>query len=201
MIPIHALVSDALEGVYGSWVNEFDARGLSPARVSSFVSERVQTEGLVMLLRDLGIALTVLFGVILLFVLLKRRELEQPLPAPAQEQTDTAAMPVPRGPMRPQWERILAQMDSPRENDWRQAVIEADTLADLALAKAGFPGAGLGERLMNIGGGKLATMDGLWWAHKLRNRVAHEVGSFLRYTDARQAIGYYEQTLNELETI
>ena len=109
--------------------------------------------------------------------------------------------PVPVGPYAKPWERVLGHLDSPREADWKLAVMEADKLAENALAGAGYPGGGLGERLMNIAPGQLVSLDGLWWAHKVRNRIAHQMDYFLRYTEARQAIGYYEQTLNELRVI
>ena len=45
------------------------------------------------------------------------------------------------------------------------------------------------------------SLDGVWWAHKVRNRLAHEMDYFLRYTEARQAVGYFEAALAELQLI
>ncbi len=69
---------------------------------------------------------------------------------------------------------------------------------DDVLRKAGFPGDMLGERLMNIQDGQLTTLDGLWEAHKIRNRLVHDTDYFLRYSEAKRAIEAYEQTLKEL---
>ena len=115
----------------------------------------------------------------------------------------TGPMPAssPTGPLRVRWESILAHLDSPQEAEWKVAVMEADKLVETALAQAGFMGESFGDRLMAIAPGTLASLDGLWWAHKVRNRLAHELDYFLRYTEARQAIGYYEQTLTELQVI
>ena len=70
-----------------------------------------------------------------------------------------------------------------------------------SVARSGYAGDSFGDRLMNIDAGALASLDGLWWAHKVRNRLAHEMDYFLRYTEARQAMGYYEQTLQELNLV
>jgi hypothetical protein len=72
---------------------------------------------------------------------------------------------------------------------------------DDALSRAGFPGESFGDRLTNIQPGTLLALDGLWWAHRIRNRLAHEMDYFLRYTEARQAVAYYEQALAELQLL
>jgi hypothetical protein len=109
--------------------------------------------------------------------------------------------PAPGGAYKARWEEIVKHMDSTRETEWKFAVIEADKLMDLVLKRAGFPGDTLGERLMNIQPGQLENLQGLWDAHKVRNRLAHEVDYFLRYSEAKQAIGQYEAFLRELEAI
>jgi hypothetical protein len=99
------------------------------------------------------------------------------------------------------WEEVLVHVESPREAEWKFAVIEADKLVEDALNTAGFSGDNMGERLMNIDKTRLLSIDGLWEAHKVRNRVAHEVNYFLRYTEARRAINLYTETLKELGAI
>jgi hypothetical protein len=105
------------------------------------------------------------------------------------------------GALQQRWNEIRAHLDSPRESEWKVAVLEADKLVDDALARAGFSGGSFGDRLTNIAPGVLVSLDGLWWAHKIRNRLAHEMDYFLRYTEAKQAVAYYEQALNELQLI
>ena len=200
MLVLEELVLDALRGVYGGAIVDFDVFKYNPAQIGPYVSDRVDTGGILLVLRDLGMALTILFGLMLIFVLLKVRTLNAP-PKPAPESGELGVLPVPDGPMRKQWNRVLAHLDSPREEDWKLAVIEADKLMDLALAQSGYPGDGMGERLANMGPGSLVSFDGLGWAHGVRNRLAHQVDYFLRYTEAKQAIGYYEQALNEIQMI
>jgi hypothetical protein len=105
------------------------------------------------------------------------------------------------GPLRERWNEVLSHLDSAQEAQWKVAVIEADKLVDDAMTRTGFAGETFGDRLTNIEPGMLVSLDGLWWAHKIRNRVAHEMDYFLRYTDARQAIGYYQQALEELQLL
>jgi hypothetical protein len=195
------LILNALSGIYTSELIGLDLTRIAPARIADHLSARIQLDGIGGVLQDAGTLLAFLFGVIFLVVVVKLKALSKSPPSDAQPGSDIAtAMPA-QGPMASQWQRVLVHLDSPREADWKLGVMEADKLADAALAGAGYPGASLGERLMNAAPGQLASLDGLWWAHKIRNRLAHEVNYFLRYTEARQAVTYYEQALNELEVI
>ena len=99
------------------------------------------------------------------------------------------------------WEEIEKHINSTREAEWKFAVIEADKLVDEVLKGAGFQGDTMGDRLMNIQPGQLTTLQNLWEAHKIRNRLVHDVNYFLRYTEAKRAVGLYEKTLKELQAI
>lgn len=99
------------------------------------------------------------------------------------------------------WEEVVRHFESTKEAEWKFAVIEADKLVDDLLKKAGYPGDTMGERLMNIEQGQLLSLQGLWEAHKIRNKLAHDINYFLRYAEARQAIKLYEEALKELQVI
>lgn len=99
------------------------------------------------------------------------------------------------------WEEIQKHINSTHESEWKFAVIEADNLIEDTLKSAGFPGEGLGDRLMQIDKSKLVTIDTLWDAHKIRNRLVHDSNYFLRYTEAKRAINLFEKTLRELGAI
>ncbi|OGN00985.1 MAG: hypothetical protein A3I26_02540 [Candidatus Yanofskybacteria bacterium RIFCSPLOWO2_02_FULL_43_10] len=99
------------------------------------------------------------------------------------------------------WDEIERHINSTREAEWKFAVIEADKLVDELLKGAGFPGDTMGDRLMNIQPGQLTTLQNLWEAHKIRNRLVHDVNYFLRYTEAKRAVGLYEKTLKELQAL
>lgn len=105
------------------------------------------------------------------------------------------------GAIQSKWQEIMRHMDSDREAEWKFAIIEADKLINDSLRLAGYPGDTMGERLMNIEKSQLLSLEGLWEAHKIRNKLAHDVNYFLRYSEARRAIQFYENTLRELGVV
>jgi len=109
----------------------------------------------------------------------------------------SASEPAMAGPMQTRWNEIVEHIGSNREGEWKYAVIEADKLVDDQL-KSRYGGETMGERLRGIEKTQLVSIDGLWEAHKIRNRLAHDVNYFLRHAEALKAIKLYEQTLKEL---
>lgn len=104
-------------------------------------------------------------------------------------------------PLGSRWEEIQKHLNSIKEAEWKFAVIEADSLVDYILKSAGYPGDTMGDRLKNIDKSQIVTLDGLWEAHKIRNRLAHDPSYFLRYGEAKRAVQLYEKTLKELQAI
>ena len=115
----------------------------------------------------------------------------------AQTMTDA---PQAAGVLQDHWNDIMRHIESPREGEWKFAIIEADKLVDQVLANH-FPGESMGERMMNIDKTHLLSIDGLWEAHKLRNRLAHEPNAFIRHAEALRAIRMFEATLKEVGVI
>lgn len=77
----------------------------------------------------------------------------------------------------------------------KQAIMDADKLLDFVLGKRGFEGS-TGEKLKQ-GGARFADLDGVWFAHKLRNRVAHEL-SEINHDEAKRALKNFKRALNDL---
>ena len=105
------------------------------------------------------------------------------------------------GALQSKWEEIMRHMDSVREAEWKFAIVEADKLVDDILKSSGYLGDTMGERLMNIDKGQLLSLDGLWEAHKIRNKLVHDTNYFLRYAEARRAVMLYEAVLKELDAL
>lgn len=139
---------------------------------------------------------SLILAILFFSIWLRLRPLNRPEISLAEE--ITPPQPAPGGPMTARWQEIMDHMGSVKEAQWKFAIIEADKLAEDALKKAGFPGDTLGERLALIQPGQLQNLEGLWEAHKIRNRVAHDLQYFLRYTEAKHAIAQYEGALREL---
>lgn len=92
------------------------------------------------------------------------------------------------------WEVVTLYSQTP--NTFAVAVSEADKLLDNALKAANFPGVTMGERLKAAQG----TFDPylynqIWEAHKLRNRLAHDVGASVNGQEVQQSLHAFEQGL------
>lgn len=99
------------------------------------------------------------------------------------------------------WQKILEKGKSLDENERKFSIIEADTLLDKILELAGYDGENLGERLKNVERGDIESLDDIWEAHKIRNRIAHEANFKLSPESAELALSRFEKALKELEYI
>ena len=154
--------------------------------------QNIDTDQIKMISFILSLVFGILFAIIVMKInKLNKRKLnilDSILTPPPPSQTGVMA----------RWEEILRHADSPKEFEWKFAVIESDKLADDMLKAAGYQGETMGERLLSIDKSQFENLDGLWEAHKLRNKVVHDTNYFVRYGEARQAIEYYEKALKEL---
>ena len=96
------------------------------------------------------------------------------------------------------WQTVEKHLFVGSEADLRLAIFEADKLLDEALKSAGFMGETLGEKLKQIDESKLANINEIWEAHKLRNKLAHELDFKLNRNTAERALAIYEQTFRDL---
>ena len=88
------------------------------------------------------------------------------------------------------WDTV-EQMEDP----YRQ-VMEADKVLDQALGVLGYSGS-LGEKL-KVAGPRFSDLDGLWAAHKLRNRLAHETGMEVSDEQAMNALRVFRRALTDV---
>jgi hypothetical protein len=89
-----------------------------------------------------------------------------------------------------------------RENklSYNACLIESDKLLDKAMMEMGLPGKTMGERLKRSGS-KFSQLNSVWYVHKMRNRIAHERGFSVEYTQSRHALQTYRQALKDLGAI
>ncbi len=89
-----------------------------------------------------------------------------------------------------------------RDNElsYNATVIEADKLLDKALMEMGLPGKTMGERLKSAGN-MFSQLNSVWYAHKLRNQIAHERNFSLDYNKSLHALKTYRQALKDLGAI
>ena len=89
-------------------------------------------------------------------------------------------------------EEIDVLVQTTHENDLRTALIKIDALLDSVLQQKRIPGESLGERLKNARQHfDHSTYNAVWEAHKLRNKIVHEV-------DFRPPIAFIKQHYIEL---
>jgi hypothetical protein len=97
------------------------------------------------------------------------------------------------------WMELLARVKTSPEG-MILAVIDADKLLDDALKKRRFKGKTMGERLV-AAQRSLSDNDGVWYAHKLRNRLVHEPDVKLKKSEAQNALQGFRQGLKDLGAI
>lgn len=96
------------------------------------------------------------------------------------------------------WEQMLSRASSDNENERKLAIISADSLIDKILGLSGYHGENLGERLKKIEPSDLDSLNDIWEAHKVRNRIAHEPDLHLSRDESISALMHYEKVLKEL---
>jgi hypothetical protein len=85
----------------------------------------------------------------------------------------------------------------PKQETWGIAIINADNLLDEALKKRRFKGKTMGERMVSAQK-TFTNNDLVWMAHKLRNKIVHEVDVKLQQKDVQQALVGMRQALRDL---
>lgn len=96
------------------------------------------------------------------------------------------------------WMHILQLLESYNQNDWRQAIIEADIILEEMLEKMGYDGSTIGDKLKNVEASDFLTLNQAWEAHKIRNRIAHSGSEFkISQDESRRVIGLYQEVFEE----
>lgn len=97
------------------------------------------------------------------------------------------------------WQHVEEGMAGLQESDWRQAIMEADIMLDDVLVARGHSGDTLADRLKQLSPAQVPSLDGLWDAHRIRNRIAHEGSAFkLEERVAHRTIQAYRSAFVEL---
>lgn len=96
------------------------------------------------------------------------------------------------------WESVKRHIESQNQNDWKQAILEADVILDNVLTVMGYKGESVGEKLKRVEKGDFKSHDDAWEAHKVRNQVAHDGSTFvLSQYEAKRVINLYKKVFEE----
>ncbi len=95
---------------------------------------------------------------------------------------------------------IEQQLKKDEPSTYQISVLNADKLVDQVLRDCGYKGETMGERLRSSVE-KYSDRNGIWTAHKLRNRIAHEPDIAVTYDEARYALKSFRRALKDLGAI
>ena len=80
--------------------------------------------------------------------------------------------------------------------DLHRRVLDAEKVVESALTMLGYRGT-FAEKL-KVAGPRFSQLEALWAAHKLRNRIAHEMGIALQEQEVARTLRAFERALNDL---
>lgn len=96
------------------------------------------------------------------------------------------------------WEHVKELMKSKSQNDWRQAIIEADIILDEMLRRMSYKGLTIGDMLKQVDPADFANLQKAWDAHKFRNEIAHTGSEFkISKEEADRVIALYQAVFEE----
>lgn len=93
------------------------------------------------------------------------------------------------------WKTLQTQLKD--KSTWPLAIIDADKLLDDALKRSHYKGKTMGERLVSAQR-NLSDNDGVWFGHKLRNRLVHESDVKLNEKIVKEALMGIRSALKDL---
>lgn len=92
--------------------------------------------------------------------------------------------------LREAWQGLASVADPHRR------VLDAEKIVDQALGILGYRGT-FADKL-RLAGPRFSDIESLWRAHKLRNRIAHEMNAALTEADASRALAAFRKGLDDL---
>ena len=100
------------------------------------------------------------------------------------------------------WKDIKNKINSDSIEDWKEAIIMADSILDDIFSRIGYKMDGLGEKLKNIEPSDFASLQEVWDAYKVRSKIDREGAHFkISKEEAKSALAKYEKGLKELKYI
>ncbi len=89
------------------------------------------------------------------------------------------------------WKQITAM------DDFRLQVLEMDKLIDQVLSRSGYKG-NFAVKTKKLAREKRLAVDDLWFIHKKRNQIAHEINAMVSVDESRKIRNMTERFLREM---
>lgn len=99
------------------------------------------------------------------------------------------------------WKKIVEDSEIAPPHSYTTAIVNADILIDELLQEAGFGGKDMGERLGKLNGLGFKTLNDVWRAHRLRNKIVHTSDFEASKTAKDEALHVYEAFLKEIKLL
>jgi len=181
-------------------INTLDPQTLFHSGVGFLPTLIVWTKNLIELLIGLSFPLALFFFIGIIYCVERLKEIREKEAAihdlKVEESYDTVDKADPD--LNKRWENVMRHIESPNQNDWKQAIIEADVILDSLLNKMEYRGDSVGEKLKRVNKGDFKTLDEAWEAHKMRNQIAHEGSTVaLSQYEAKRIINLYKKVFEE----
>ena len=98
-----------------------------------------------------------------------------------------------------QWAKIQKRLETGKDDEYKLALIEADSLLDDILTRMGYAGDSMGDRLKQIDSTILPNIDQVWEAHKIRNNIVHDPDYKVTSELVKRAMEIYKKAFQDLE--
>lgn len=99
------------------------------------------------------------------------------------------------------WKQVKKRMKLPDVQQWKLAVMEADTILNEALKKFGYLSRRLADKLDVLTAAQISNTEELKWANKIRRKIYSEPDFSLTREEAVKIIDIYKKSLIELNLI
>ena len=96
-----------------------------------------------------------------------------------------------------QWNNIEDLFNKGR---FKEAILEADKTFDFVLKRMNLKGKTMGERLKSSKS-FMPNYQDIWYAHKIRNQLVHEVNYHIDSASAGKVIGIFKKTIRKLNIL
>jgi hypothetical protein len=100
-----------------------------------------------------------------------------------------------------EWAKILARLETGNEDEYKLAIIEADSMLDEFLKRMGYAGETLGEKLKLLTASIIPSIDSLWEAHRIRSDIVHDPDYRISMEEARRVLAIYEQAFRHFQIL
>jgi len=124
----------------------------------------------------------------------KKRRFDGPKPILSSSDENNAGLNIEL--VKNKWLDITA-MQSSGPAGVKNGLIEADKLLDYVMIQKGYTGNSMGDRLKS-GGSAFGDLNSIWDAHKLRNRMAHDISHDMVPAEFKKAIASLGQGIKDL---